>query len=80
MYKPRTSNMINRKNEMLGYLKIMKYKLADILSTPTIIKKVNNSNYKGYVHDKLKKEFIIEDTHRAEEILDYFIFKKLEKN
>ena len=33
-YNPRTSYMINRKNEMLEYLKIMKWKLIDIFSSP----------------------------------------------
>ena len=50
--------MIDRKNEMLEYLKIMEYKLIDMLSNPTIIRKINNSNYNGYVHDKLKKEYL----------------------
>ena len=40
---------------MLEYQKIMEYKLIDIFSTSTIITKINNINYKGYVHDKLKK-------------------------
>ena len=31
MYNPRTSNMINRKNEMLEYLKIIELKLIDML-------------------------------------------------
>ena len=37
---------------MLDYLKIMEHKLIDMLSTPTIIRKVNNSNCKGYVQVK----------------------------
>ena len=71
--------MIDRKNEMLEYLEIMEYKLIDMLSNPTIIRKINNSNYNGYVHDKLKKEFLNWDTRRAESILDSFKFRKLEK-
>ena len=31
MYNPRTCNMINRKNEMLEYLKIIELKLIDML-------------------------------------------------
>ena len=31
MYNPRTSNMLNRKNEMLEYLKIIELKLIDML-------------------------------------------------
>ena len=30
--------MINRKNEMLEYLKIMESKLTDMLSTPTVVR------------------------------------------
>lgn len=45
-YKPRSSNMINRKNELSQYLKTMKYKLTHI------IRKINNSNFKSSVRYK----------------------------
>ena len=63
---------------MLDYLKIMEHKLIDMLSTPTIIRKVNNSNSKSYVHDKLKKELFSEDTRYTEAFLDLIKFKRLE--
>ena len=50
-----------------------------MFSTPTIIRKVNNANFKGYVHDKLKKKLNIGDGHRAEGIHDSFKFKRQEK-
>ena len=77
-YNSRTVNKINTKNEMLEYLKIMKWKLIDILSTPALVKKINNANYKGYVKNKLNDELNRRNTHHAEAILDYFIkFKRL---
>ena len=54
-------------------------KLIDMFYTPTIIRKINNAKFKGYVHDKLKKELNIADAHHAEEILDFFDFKRQEK-
>ena len=45
--------MINRKNERLKYLKTMTWKLIDMLSTPTVVRKINNANYKGYEDKKL---------------------------
>ena len=38
---PRTSTMINRKNEMLEYLEIIRLRLIDMLYTPSHIKKIN---------------------------------------
>ena len=78
-YNPGTSNIINRKNEMLEYLKIIGYLLIDMLSTLTAVRKVDNSNYKGYEHDKLKKESISDNTCHTEAILDCFKFKRLQK-
>ena len=45
--------MINIKNERLEYLKTMTWKLIGMLSTPTVVRKINNANYKGYVDKKL---------------------------
>ena len=38
---------------MLEYLKIMEWKLIDMVSTPTVVRKINNVKYKGYVNKKL---------------------------
>ena len=39
MNNPRTTTMINRKNEMLEYLEITRLRIIDMLSTPSLIKK-----------------------------------------
>ena len=41
IHNPRTSTMINRKNEMLKYLEIIRLRLIDMLYTPSLIKKIN---------------------------------------
>ena len=41
IHNPRTSIMINRKNEMLEYLEIIRLRLIDMLYTPSHIKKIN---------------------------------------
>ena len=41
IHNPRTSTMINRKNEMLKYLEIIRLRLIDMLYTPSHIKKIN---------------------------------------
>ena len=41
IHNPRTSTMINRKNEMLEYLEIIRLRLIDMLYTPSLIKKIN---------------------------------------
>ena len=41
IHNPRTSTMINRKNEMLEYLEIIRLRLIDMLYTPSHIKKIN---------------------------------------
>ena len=48
-YSCRNSNMINKKNEMLVYLKITEWKLIDMFTTSSIIRKINDVSYKGYV-------------------------------
>ena len=72
-YNPRTSNMIKRKNEMLEYLRVMEWKLIDIFSTTTCVRKINNANLKGYVHNKLVKELNSRDTRCAEANLFFFL-------
>ena len=68
-HDPRSFDKIDTKNEMLVYLKIIEDRLIDMFSTHSIIRKINNVNYKEYVHDKLKKKLNSGDTHRAEAIL-----------
>ena len=41
IHNPRTPTMINRKNEMLEYLEIIRLRLIDMLYTPSHIKKMN---------------------------------------
>ena len=41
IHNPRTSTMINRKNEMLEYLETIRLRLIDMLYTPSHIKKIN---------------------------------------
>ena len=72
-----------QKNEMLEYLEITEKYLL-MFSTFTIknllLRKIKNVNYKGYVHDELKKKKKNSwDTHRTEAILDSFNFKRQEK-
>ena len=64
---------------MLAYLKITEDKLIDMFSTRTIIRKIKDVNYNGYVHDKLRKELNSRDIHHAEAIFDSVKFKKQEK-
>ena len=40
LYDPKTATMIIRKNEMLEYLEIIRSRLIDMLSTPSLIKKI----------------------------------------
>ena len=54
---------------MLEYLKIIGDRLIDMFSIHSFIRKTNNVNYIKFVHDKLKKELNIGDTHPAEAIL-----------
>ena len=41
MHNPRTSTMIDRKDEMLEYLEIIRLRLIDMLYTPSLNKKIN---------------------------------------
>ena len=78
-YNPRTSNMINRKNGMLEYLKVMEWKLTGLFYTPPVNRKMNNANYKGYVNKKSNEEIDNGDKCHSEAILDSFKFKRLER-
>ena len=64
---------------MLGYLKNMEWKLTDMFSTPSVVRKINNANYKGYVNEKLNEEIKSGNTCLAEAILASFKLKRLEK-
>ena len=71
--------MINRKNGMLEYLKVMDWKLTGLFYTPPVIRKMNNANYKGYVNKKSNEEIDNGDKCHSEAILDSFKFKRLER-
>ena len=64
--------MINSKNEVLDYLKITEWKLIYMFSTPSVLRKINNANYKDYVTEKLNAEMGRGNTRLAEAILDFF--------
>ena len=65
--------MINSKNEVLDYLKITEWKLIYMFSTPSVLRKINNANYKDYVTEKLNAEMGRGNTRLAEAILDFFL-------
>ena len=41
---------------MLECLKIIEWKLVDMLSTPILVRKINNAKYEGYVKKKFNEE------------------------
>ena len=43
--KYQTFKMINKKNEMVHYLKDMEWKLIKMLSTPIVVRKINNEKF-----------------------------------
>ena len=51
-----------------------------MLSTPGIIRKTSNNNYKDYVDKNLNKDLPSGDTIHAESTLSSFKFKKVRKN
>ena len=57
----------------------MEWKLTDMFSTPSVVRKINNANYKGYVNEKLNEEIKSGNTCLAEAILASFKLKRLEK-
>ena len=73
--------MVDTKNEMLDYMKIMELNLINMLFTPSVVRKINNANYKGYVNKNLNKEMEMNilDTRHTEAILDSFQLKRLER-
>ena len=77
MYNPRTSTMINRKNEMLECLEIIRSRLTHMLSTASLIKNINNANYKGNTNEKSNEQLNSGDTRHAQAIIDSFTFKKI---
>ena len=50
-----------------------------MLSTSSIIKKINNTNYKGYVRDKVTNKFEDKDPRPVEAILESLKLKRIEK-
>ena len=78
-FNPRNLNMINRKYEIIESLKIVEWKLIDMFSTPSVVRKINNANHKGYVNKKLNEEMNSENTRLNEAILDSFNLKSLER-
>ena len=67
-----------QKNEMLEYLEITEKYLL-MFSTFTIknllLRKIKNVNYKGYVHDELKKKKIVETLTVLKQFLILLISK-----
>ena len=57
---------------MLYYLKIMEWKLNDMISNPSVVRKINNVNQKGYIKKKSNEEMKNGDTYHTEIILDSF--------
>ena len=48
-----------------------------MLSTPSLIKNINNANYKGNVNEKSNEQMNSGDTRHAQAIIDSFTFKKI---
>ena len=57
----------------------MEWNLINMFSTPKFFRKINNANYKRYIHDKLIKELNSRDKHCAEAIPDSYEFKRLKE-
>ena len=45
--------LLNTKNVMLEYLKVIEDKLIDMFCTPATIRQISNAKYKRYANDKL---------------------------
>ena len=67
------------KNSGHKALRIIKDNLINMFSTPSIINKINNANFKGYVHYRFKNKLENEDPHHTTAILNSFKFITLEK-
>ena len=72
-----------QKNEMLEYLEITEKYLL-MFSTFTIknllLRKIKNVNYKGYVHDELKKKKIKKKIVETLTVLKQFLFLLISKD
>ena len=77
-YNPTTFTMIDRKNETLESLKIMEWKLLDLLPTPTAVRK-KNASCKGYVNKQINEKMNSVDIPHAEAIFRSFEIKRLER-
>ena len=69
--------MINRKNEMLEYLEIIRSRLTHMPSSPSLIKNINNANYKCNINEKSNEQLNSGDTRDAQAIIDSFTFEKI---
>ena len=67
-YNPKAPYKINTKNVLVECLKNIEDKTTDMISTPTIFRKIYNSNY-AYVRRKLRKELNSGDTDHVEAII-----------
>ena len=65
--------------KLLEFLKIMEWKLIDMFSNPSVIRKINNVTYKGYVNKKVNEKMDLGDTRHTKAILDSFKFKMLKR-
>ena len=65
--------------KLLEFLKIMEWKLIDMFSNPSVIRKINNVNYKGYVNKNVNEKMDRGDTRHTKAILDSFKFKMLKR-
>ena len=53
--------------------------MTNMLSTATVVRKINNTNNKGYIKKKLNEETNSGDIHHAKAILKSFKLKRLER-
>ena len=70
--KYQTFKMINKKNEMVHYLKDMEWKLIKMLSTPIVVRKINNEKFQLKRLWKKKEQMVSEDRRHVEAILESF--------
>ena len=70
--KYQTFKMINKKNQMVHYLKDMEWKLIKMLSTPIVVRKINNEKFQLKRLWKKKEQMVSEDRRHVEAILESF--------
>ena len=70
--KYQTFKMINKKNEMVHYLKDMEWKLIKMLSTPIVVRKINNEKFQLKRLWKKNEQMVSEDRRHVEAILESF--------